>query len=534
MSGAPKDTTLARRLRAGLGVALLTGLSLVALVLVLRLSEASAFRLRVDLSEVGRNSLDPTTVDLLGRLEDPVVAHCFFRAEGSPLDRPVAEAQARYLDLFLVARGLAPGRFDFVVHDLSDVTAAAEELRARGLDRVNAVVFEAGSPDDATGVRRSVLPVDASSLDIVQESAEPPRFRLRDLFAEEEVQRALLKLSLENRKRVLVATGHGERDALDEDALGMSLLGQALAGDGFDLAAWNPLENGPVGDDVDILLVAAPRDAYSEDEVVMVHDFVARGGRLLVIAGQDLYAGPGSTGDLLAPYGMLARSGVVSVPTFSQDLGGVSVGFPKVADFFVREAGLNSTHEITRPIWEAALRVRMAYARAFERGVAPPGGSLQALLTQNDRATWRDLPLDRTGAHDPLAGRHDWVLTPGREEAGPQVLAMAAEFPVEGAEGLALDDPRRRARVVGIGMSAMGSNADFGAGSTANRDLLRNAFAWLAEREFSLRVELRRDEGAVLDVYRGTEVITLRRFAWYGLPGVLALVGLVLAWRRRS
>ena len=522
--------TTARRLRAGLGVALLTALSLVALVLVLGLSESPSFRLRFDLSEVGRNSLDPTTEDMLGRLEEPVTAHCFFRGEGTPLDAPVADAQARYLDLFQVARGLAPERFDFRVHDLADVAAAGEQMRAVGLDRVNAIVFTVGEGDEQ---RRSILPVDAGALDIVQESADPPRFRLQDLAAEEEIQRALLKLSTQHRKRILVATGHGERDIQGTDAYGMFQLGQALAGDGFDIAAWNAEENGPIGDDVDILFVAAPTDAFSADELGMVREFVDGGGRLLVVAGQAYFEGPGSTGDLLAPYGMLARPGVIAAPTFSQDLGGVTVGFPKCGDFFVREAGLNATHDITKPLWAAAQRVRAVHTRSFERGPAPPGGTLQALLTQNDRGTWLDLPRNGRGEYDP-AGLHNWSLDPGRETAGSQALAMAAEFPLDGVDDLPLNDPRRRSRVVGIAMPEMASNAVFQAGNTGNRDFLLNAFHWLAEREFNLRVRLRRDAPTTLDLYRGTEVITLRRVAWWGLPGTLALVGMLLAWRRRS
>ena len=360
---------------------------------------------------------------------------------------------------------------------------------------------------------------------------------MRDLAAEEELQRSLLKLSTTHRKSILVATGHGERSIQGADAYGMFQLGQALAGDGFDIAEWNPLENGPIGDDVDLLFIAAPTDAFSEDEVAMERAFVDRGGRLLVIGGKTFFEGPGSTGDLLAPYGILPRRGIVAAPTFSQDLGGVTVGFPKCGDFFVREAGLNSTHDITRPLWQAAMRVRVVHSRAFERGVAPSGGSLQALLTQNDRGTWLDLPRSPRGEYA-ADGLHNWSLDAGREKNGSMAVAMAAEFPaglpVESAEDLPLDDARRRSRVVGIAMPEMASNGIFQAGSTGNRDFLLNCFNWLAEREFSLRVAMRRDAPTTLDLNRGTEIILLRRVAWWGLPGLLALVGGLLAWRRRG
>ena len=96
---------------------------------------------------------------------------------------------------------------------------------------------------------------------------------------------------------------------------------------------------------------------------------------------------------------------------------------------------------------------------------------------------------------------------------------MATEFPVGELE----------ARVIGLGTSNLASNFYFG----DNRDFLMNCFNWLADREFNVRVALRPDERTVIDVVRGTEILWLRRFAWYGLPGLLAAVGLLLAWLRK-
>ena len=68
-----------RRLRLGLTAALLSLLAIAALAFTLGLVEDPALRYRVDLSEVGRNTLDPATEDLLARLDEPVIAHTFFR-----------------------------------------------------------------------------------------------------------------------------------------------------------------------------------------------------------------------------------------------------------------------------------------------------------------------------------------------------------------------------------------------------------------------------------------------------------------------
>lgn len=529
-TSAPQSTIARRRLRVGFGVALLSVLAVAVLYFVLSLSESSTFRYRHDFSAVGRNSLDPSTEDLLKRLESPVTAHVFFRAENTPVDAAVAEARERYMDLLLVASGVASDRFEFEAYDLTDVAAASDRMRSLGLDRVNAIVLTTGEGESE---RRALLRVDAESLDITRDPANPQRFVLRDFRGEEALQEGLLKLSSKNRKRVLVATGHGERDIEGTDELGMQRLGAELAGDGFDVGIWDALENGPIGDDVDILFIAAPRDAYSQEELALVRAFVDRGGRLLVIAGEELYRGAGSTGALLETYGILAEPGRLMAPTLDLMTNQMAQGMVQCGDFFVREAGLNSRHPITKPIWEAALRVRAINTRSFERGMAPNGGTLQSLLAQNAKGAWIDLPLF-IGQHDPRTG-YNWSVDVGREKIGASYsLAMASEFPVEAGEDVPLDDPRRRARVVGIAMPEMASNALFASNQTANRDFLLNCFNWLAERDFNVRVSLRKDERTMLDVYRGTELITLQRFAWWGLPGLLAGIGLLLGWRRKS
>ena len=160
----------------------------------------------------------------------------------------------------------------------------------------------------------------------------------------------------------------------------------------------------------------------------------------------------------------------------------------------------------------------MLNSHAFERTVAPPGGTLQELLVQRGQATWLDLP-DRRGRLN-----FEWDL--GAEVGGPFSLAMAAEFPV-GGEG-----SESKSRVIGLGTGGLALNYLVEAPGP-NRDFIMNCFNWLAERDFNVRVGYEDEQRTVIDVVRGGEIIILKRFAWYGLPGFLALVGLFLAWRRK-
>ena len=493
-----------RRLRLGLGVGLLSILALVALYFVLGLSEDPSLRWRHDFSEVGRNSLDASTQGLLEKLEDEVTAHVFFRRENSALDQAREEARSRVLDLLLVASKLAPDRFKFRIHDLSDLATAAGEMQRLGVSEVNTVVLEEAD-------RHVILRLEPDFCELGRDPMDPRRVTVASFRGEEALVDGLLKVAAENRPKVLFSNGHGERDPESEESEGIGALTRALAGDGFDLGIWNGTVNGPLGDDVDILAIVGPEDPFSEEEVRLIRAFVDRGGRLLVAQGSRPLEGARSAGGLLAPYGMLARPGLVCIPTLSQDLGAMTTGIPACAQFQVQEAGLNSSHPITKPIWEAARKVAVLRSASFERSVAPAGGTLQDLLVQRNRHAWLDLPDAR--------GRYDYSWDLGNESSGAASLAMATEFPVGELE----------ARVIGLGTSNLASNFYFG----DNRDFLMNCFNWLADREFNVRVALRPDERTVIDVVRGTEILWLRRFAWYGLPGLLAAVGLLLAWLRK-
>jgi len=498
-----------RRLRLGFSVVLFSVLAVTALYFVLGLSEDPALRWRHDFSEVGRNSLDPTTADLLARIDEPVLAHVFFRRESSLKTVARDDARERVMDLLLVASKLAPDQFTFKTHDLSDLAAATTEMKRLDVNEVNTVVLEQAD-------RHVVLRLEPDFCELGPDPLDPRRFAVASFRGEEALVDGLLKVAAENRPKVLFTTGHSEPDPESDAPDGASALVRALAGDGFDVGVWNPSLNGPLPDDIDVLAILAPEDPFSEDELRLIEDFVQRGGSLFVALGVRLYQGDGSAGELLSGFGMRPRAGVVCLPTMSQDIRQLTTGLPACAQFQIEEAGFNSTHPITKPLWAGARKLTVLQMHAIERTVTPPGGTLQELLVQRSANAWSDL-VGPTGVGD-----FDWDMS--REANGPFSLGMAAE--------LAPTSDDTRARIVGLGSGSLALNFFVEAPGT-NRDFVLNCFNWLAERDFNVRINFRPNERAVLDVVRGDEILTLQRITWYGLPGLLALVGLFLAWRRK-
>lgn len=502
-----------RRLRLGFTAALLSVFALAALYFTLGLAEDPALRWRVDLSEVGRNTLDPATEDVLTRLEEPAVVHVFFRRENTLVEAAREEARTRMLDLLLVASKLAPDRIEMKVHDMTALADVQAEFDRLGLgpdalrsDSVNLLVIEQAE-------RHVLIRLEPEIAEIGADPMDPSRAAVLAFRGEEALVDGLLKVAAANRPKLYFSIGHGEASLEDEGLFGLSRLAAELAGDGFDLFEWNGAQNGPLPDDADVLAIVAPTDPFGADELRFVEDFVLRGGRLMVLVNELLVEGEGSLAPVLARFGIMPRPGLVCIPTISQDLGRMTTGLPACAQFQIELAGLNSTHPITKPIWAASRKVPVVRSVWFERGAVPPGGSLQDILVQRKKEAWND--------RRDVNGRYDYVIEMGAERFGPFSLAMASELPLGEQE----------ARAIGIGSGVMAANQIFG---ESTRDFLLNGFNWLAERDFNVRVGFRADKRTQIDVLRGTEILWIRRFAWYGLPGALLAVALLLAWRRRA
>lgn len=511
-----------RRLYLGFSVTLISIAAVGLLYFVLNLSEEGRFRMRFDLSEVGRNTLDPTTADQLEKLEEPVTAHVFFRYENTVQSAAASEARSRMMDLLLVASSMNAGKFEIEVQDMEDLVSARSKMQELGAEDQSIVLDQGG--------RRAMLRLVPDICELDPTNAERTQWKVASFKGEQALVEGLLKVGTAERPRILFSSGHGERDPEGADALSMGEFARALAGDGFVVGVWDSGENGAIPQETTILAIVAPEDPFAPEEINYVRRYVDAGGRLLVIPGQGLFQGPGSMGDLLHDYGMLTQPGIACVPILDPDRGVMVVQDVACAAFFVGDngVGLSATHPITKPIRDHLRKTRVSRSRSFERGQPPTGGTLLDLMVSPNRAqgreTWLDLPDDQ--------GNYD-QFPDIAEPRGAVRLAMAVEFPVgerANSEEADFDNLPERARIVGIACSDFATNALF----NYNRDFLLNSANWLAEREFNVRVRRYREERTMMDVTRGTEIVQLRLIAWWGLPGLFAAVGLFLAWRRRD
>lgn len=533
------------RLGLALQVALALALAFGAASLLGWLSAQPGLRQRIDLTRSGENTLAPALTTILDQLprEQGLRIDVFFRALDQPLhELSIEVAERTHRILVLLQRGW-PHKVELVNHPLHDRSQEA---------RIHARMVELDVRDPpllvvSCGPRKAVLHYygDLAEFDLGNPAGGrgpyvPPRIaRFR---AEEALTRAILRVTRGEQAQVLFSTGHGEREIYGREEDAMGRLHGALVEDGFAVRWWNPLEHGPVPEDAAVVAIVGPTEAFAERELEWLREFLDRGGRLLLVPPQPTPPGRGNLELLLADYGVKLGSGVVMNPV--PGVGGrLTDGVPEVVALTIPGAGMDATHPITAPLRRADRRVRAILSGHLERAsgparaaaagpsqrVLPPRGAVIESLFASSHLSW----ADAWRVQGTSAG-YDFVWQdqgPGAEPAGPFSLAMAVAFtpPLPGEAAPGTSPERPESRLVVLGSPSMTANVLF----DTNRDLLLNAFNWLASREFRVAISSRDPEARRLELGVGRRVAWIQGVAVVGLPLVCLLLGLLTFRIRR-
>ncbi|MBI1380856.1 MAG: hypothetical protein GC161_07195 [Planctomycetaceae bacterium] len=491
------------RLGLGAELALLVVLALAAAVLCISLAEWRPLRLRVDLTATSSNTLDPATTALLRELPRPVEIDVFFSRVPGSLGPAVDEIQARTQEVLFLVSETAGEKVTVRTIPADRVELREERARELRLQRDNAIVV-------SSGARRVVLRAESDLASIAQGD---PRQGIGpsvvDFRAEEALVEALGRVASDAEPRVLFTAGQGEPDPETLD------IARELSAEGFAIGTWDFARDGAVPDGATVLAVLAPEQPFPPAALDAIRAFVVQGGGLLVAQGAPFLEGPGSPLDLLEPYGLRLLRGLVCVPLVDPRTGQYAEGYPEVSALVLGPELLNGTHPVTQTLSERGRRLRGAFFRALERGRTPPEGSVQVLLAGPEEG-WRDLP---SGGPE---GRPNWMFDAEREERGRVWLAATSEFRTS-------PQTETRARVVALGALDLVGNEQF----ETNRDFALNAFNWLAQRDFRVRVARRDPFRSVIDLERGPERLWAERTAIWYLPVGALLGGVLLFFLRR-
>ena len=315
--------------------------------------------------------------------------------------------------------------------------------------------------------------------------------------SETELTGALIRVSKDDKKRILFLEGHGEPGTDNRDRTGFSTAKDILTKQGYEVGTLSLLTQTIVPEHTSILAIAGPRKPITTEELDRIQAYVDNGGHLLVMADPDTQA---DLNPLLKRWGLALGSGVLV--DFQDRL---AQGEPTV--LLVRTF---TEHEITQDL-TAAVLFPLARHVTFDEQVGKDWDFVQLARTSaNSRAV-----LKATGRIIALNEKEDIK--------GPLAMAAALVPKTPPAEG------KPRPAIVVIGNSTFASNAFVN--FPGNSDFFLHAAAWLAQDREMITIGPH-DDALRPFVPNPAQEHALLYLQVFFLPAVVLVAG-VNVWRKR-
>lgn len=338
------------------------------------------------------------------------------------------------------------------------------------------------------------------------------------ITVERAITEGILRVDRNEPTKVCFATGHGEL-ALQGGDDSLSMLATELQHDNVVTQAVEVRGTTSIPNDCDALVIAGPRQAYTDSDAQIVTRYLQSGGNVLMLID------PLFVERRFAPTGLesVARLGGIeltsSVIIESDPAHQIPETLP--VTFTATEFG---EHPITRSLRGMDARVLVTTARGLRR--AQGSTAVPESLLRTTPNAWGE--TSTTDAVQDGALRRD-----GQDIAGPVDIAMASQVPgVRPRNG-----SRREAagRMVVIGYSHLATNEALSLGFQArfvNGYLVVGALGWLTARRELVEIPARPASAAALTV-SSQDMKHIRLYAVVLVPLAAALIGIAV-WRARK
>ncbi len=265
-----------------IGDLLLWANGLVLLVLINLLASTHFFR--IDLTEEKRYTIKPQTKEMLANLDDEVFVEVFLEGELNPGFKRFQKAIRETLDEFRIYSNNKI-RYTFTDPNQAIGEKARNEfmsdLAAKGISPMNVIETKDGQRVEKFvfpgalvsygGFETGVMMLKGSraqgSQEVLNQSIENVEFELAN---------AIYKMANTNRKKLGWVRGHGELDSLQMASLNTALLEQ------YDVFKTD-LSKKKSFNHYDALIIAKPREAFSEKEKYHLDQYLMRGGKALLL-----------------------------------------------------------------------------------------------------------------------------------------------------------------------------------------------------------------------------------------------------------
>lgn len=468
---------------------------------------------RWDLSRDQKYALSSQTKSLLKSLKKPVKAVVFFSG-GSEI-APDVNALLREYEF------ASDKKFNTEIVDPYRSFTRASELSAKYKFGANENILIL----DYDGRNKFVNATDMADYDQPDQMAmmmgqvQP---KLKAFKGEQAITSALLELTEGKPNKVYFVTGHGEPDLNGQD---LKIFNESLKRQNIQIAPLNLLNVNSVPEDARAVIICGPKYDLSDLEIKLVADFWdQKKGRLFVLLNP--YAKTQRLADWLKAQGVMPQDDrIVKTGKFlsvDQASGSpeLKTGTVSQAGFVVQDSGTSITPKDLVTASKSLLGVTQSLALDRSRETTSKMKFIPFL--QSAEGFW--------GETDPVESEErPAFFDPAKDHIGPLTIAVAAE-----KGGVA--DRRVKvetSRLVVIGNAELLSNNAYRLAEGINLDVAVNALNWLLDREELAGIPPKEKKNIALSLNE-TQLRNLAIAVMAGVPGFVALLGLLNWWQRRT
>ncbi|MFH1071367.1 MAG: Gldg family protein [Candidatus Glassbacteria bacterium] len=352
---------------------------------------------------------------------------------------------------------------------------------------------------------------------------EDHREMVADIATEEQVTNALIKVMSNERKVVYFLEGHQEADLGDGSPEGYLMVSTAIREQSYDTERLNVMETGGVPKDCKMLIIPSPKKPILTEELSLIDDYLAKGGRIMVLLDPEYKPG---LEDWLLSWGVRVGDDIV----VDNSTAGVRKGAGPTEPLLY---SYDKEHPITREL--KSTFSTMPTVRSVRLEDNPPPDLELTVLARTSDNSWGETDRDgitvKTPTFDPkdLSGPVPVAVSvlkklteskPGVEEiySGP-----GGQMPsTEELKKIRLEKSQVRAELVVFGDSQFASNSYLRYGG--NWDFFMNTANWLIGDERLIEIRPKNPEDQTIYI-TGLQSNRMAMVLQIVLPAVVLVIG---------
>ncbi len=316
-------------------------------------------------------------------------------------------------------------------------------------------------------------------------------------ISEEDITRAIMKVTQDKVKTVCFVTGHGEKSLKDAGENGFSRLDAGLKSQNYATKTINLVSESGIASDCDVVVDAGPTQQFFPQEATMLDKYLQGTGKVLILV--DPQTDP-KLGEVFSAWNTNIGDNVVIDASGVGSLIGAGPAIPLVTTFGESPITKNFTNMMT--FFPLARTVSIA-----DKSKTEPQ-TVELLKTSARSFTVPNLKQ----------GQNKLSFDP--KTAGPLSLGVAASRKSGSGE----------ARLVVIGNSAFAANPYVG--EQKNGDLFYNTINWLAQDENLISIRPKSPTNRHVTLTQG-QSSALTWLTLFFLPGIVIFSGVYIWWKRR-